>query len=303
MRTKLDLLRINEPLFTLDFYVIVETSLNSNFLSSELGFSSFEIYRCDRDYTNSGVSLGGGVLICVKKKFFSKRLYTLSTPNFEHLFIHVRVDNKDLIIAGVYFPPKSNNDCYVTFFNALNLIVSSHPNYEIIICGDFNLPKLNWVVYNDYVKCHGNIYSQAATVIDEFAYLNCRQFNKCYNLSGSLLDLVFSNIPKVYVLDDADKAILPLDTLYHPALYISFNISTCCYKSDPIPSYFDFNRTDFYGLSYALNSCNWNEILSSPDINIATSCFYSTLNNHIELFVPKITPKKKQISLLGIVIT
>lgn len=38
MRTKLDLLRINEPLYTLDFYVIVETSLNSNFLSSELGF-------------------------------------------------------------------------------------------------------------------------------------------------------------------------------------------------------------------------------------------------------------------------
>jgi len=70
MRTKLDLLRINEPLFTLDFYVIVETSLNSDFLSSELGFSSFEIYGCDRDYTNSGVNLGGGVLICVKKIFF-----------------------------------------------------------------------------------------------------------------------------------------------------------------------------------------------------------------------------------------
>lgn len=114
-----------------------------------------------------------------KKNFFSKCLNALSTPNFEHLFIHVRINNRDLIIAGVYFPPKSNNDSDVTFFNALNLIVSSHTDYEIIICGDFSLPKLNWVVHNDYVKCYGNIYNQAATVIDEFAYLNCRQFNRC----------------------------------------------------------------------------------------------------------------------------
>lgn len=95
MRTKLDLLSINEPLFTLDFYVIVETSLYSNFLSSELGFSSYNIYRCDRDYINSGVSLGGGVLICIKKKFFSKCLNVPTSPDFEHLFVHVRFNNKD----------------------------------------------------------------------------------------------------------------------------------------------------------------------------------------------------------------
>lgn len=41
---KLNLILINEPLFTLDFYIIVETSLNSNFFSSELGFPSYDIF-------------------------------------------------------------------------------------------------------------------------------------------------------------------------------------------------------------------------------------------------------------------
>lgn len=61
MRTKLDiLLCISEPLFAYNFYIIVGSGLNSNFLSSELGFSSYDIiYRYDRDYINSDVCLGG----------------------------------------------------------------------------------------------------------------------------------------------------------------------------------------------------------------------------------------------------
>lgn len=106
------------------------------------------------------------------------------------------------------------------------------------------------IVYEDYVRCRGNIYNQAATVIDEFAYLNLRQFNKWYSLSGSLLDLVFSNIPNVNILNDIDKVILPLENLYHLALYISFSMFTCSKAIKSNISYFDFNRTDFYGLSY-----------------------------------------------------
>lgn len=105
VRIKFNLIRIKEPLFILDFNVTVETSLNSYFLSSELSFISYNIYRCDYDY-NSGVSLGGGVLICIKKIFFFKCLNVPSNSDFDHLFIYVRINSKDLIIAGVYFPPK-----------------------------------------------------------------------------------------------------------------------------------------------------------------------------------------------------
>lgn len=90
MRTKLDQLRVNEPLFNLDFYVIVETNLHSNFNSSELGFFSHNKYKSDRDYVNSGVSMGGGVLICIRKKFIFKCL-----NEFEQLFILVKNGYKD----------------------------------------------------------------------------------------------------------------------------------------------------------------------------------------------------------------
>jgi len=114
--SKLDQLRVNEPLFNLDFYVIVETNLNNNFNSSELGFSSYNKYRCGRDYVGSGVSMVSGVLICIGKKFISKCLNVPPTCyELEQLFFLVKIGNKDLIIIGVYFPPKTSNDTFIHF--------------------------------------------------------------------------------------------------------------------------------------------------------------------------------------------
>lgn len=58
LRTKLDVLRQNEALFTLDLNVFAETYLNDDYYLAEMDSSNSNIYRCDRDYLNCGVSRG-----------------------------------------------------------------------------------------------------------------------------------------------------------------------------------------------------------------------------------------------------
>lgn len=196
----------------------METGQNYDFLSSDLVISSFILYRCDRDYTGTGVTKVGGVLICIIKKYSSNCLSIPSiNSNFEQLFVHVQLSSKELLTANVYFAPKSCNDSYISLFSLLNLVKSYYSDSDVNISGDFNLPNLNWVFNKQNAYNNRHVYSQAVTVLDEFAYLNCRQFNERYNPLG----LIFSNITKAIVNSGPDKAILALAAiLYHPVLSI-----------------------------------------------------------------------------------
>lgn len=142
MHTKLDLLHINEPLFNLDFYIIVETNLNCNFFSGELRFSSFNIYKCDRDYINCDVTRDSIILICINKRDVSKQIdISVSSINFEQIFVHVKIGNKEIIIVVVYFPLNSDVSTYDSFLHSLNIISLDYLHCAVIICGDFNPKK------------------------------------------------------------------------------------------------------------------------------------------------------------------
>lgn len=64
VRTKLRLLTCNALLCSYDVVVFTETWLTSDFYDNELGFSNFELYRCDRDSIKSQCSRGGGGVNC-----------------------------------------------------------------------------------------------------------------------------------------------------------------------------------------------------------------------------------------------
>ena len=55
--------------------LLVETSLNSDLISSELGIDNYNIYRKDRDNRATGKQRNGGLLIAVNKKYKSQLLH------------------------------------------------------------------------------------------------------------------------------------------------------------------------------------------------------------------------------------
>lgn len=53
VRTKLHLLRENIPLFHYNTIILMETWLNSDFLTYELGFINHDVFRCDKSNLTS----------------------------------------------------------------------------------------------------------------------------------------------------------------------------------------------------------------------------------------------------------
>lgn len=113
---------------------------------------------------------------------------------------------------------------YNSFFHSLNKIRLDFPHCKLIIREDFNLPSLSCVVKNNYVIYTGYMDTKASVVLDGFSFLNCRQFNIHYNRPGSLLDLVFSDLPYVWVSNNDDEVLVLLNISYHPTELVEFTI-------------------------------------------------------------------------------
>lgn len=128
------------------------------------------------------------------------------SSNYKQIFVHVCVSSKNFNICRCLFPSKSKNNAFVSFFKSLELVKSSSPDSDFFICGDFNFPNLN--SDDDKVNVYGLVFTQAVTVLDEFVYLNCHQFNRCYNLSGSMFHFIFFNLLNVIIVNsDTDSTV------------------------------------------------------------------------------------------------
>jgi len=70
LRTKINVIKCSVSSFFYDYIILSETWLNEEFNDNELGFSQYNIFRCDRNINTSNLSRGGGVLCayCLKQK-------------------------------------------------------------------------------------------------------------------------------------------------------------------------------------------------------------------------------------------
>lgn len=180
-RTKLNLLKFSIPSSTHDNIIFTETWLNNTIFDNELGFTQHNIFRCDRTEITSPHSRGGGVLIAIKKTFYSK-LLNIDALNVEQVFVKVIVGDLLIIFCAVYFPPNSDLQLYLNHLSVLESIDSSFPNCKLIICGDYNTPSLSWESDKHGFECVNFLSSQAGTSLIE----SCSLLN-IYNLILSLI--------------------------------------------------------------------------------------------------------------------
>jgi|UniRef100_A0A2S2QA96 hypothetical protein len=97
-------------------------------------------------------------------------------------------------------------------------MISSYKPNSLVICGDYNLPNINWS--SDELKLIGTNDPSiiSTTIIDSFSYFNFFQHNFFRNNHGSILDLVFSNCNRVTVNLATEYLVIP--DPYHPPLHV-----------------------------------------------------------------------------------
>lgn len=71
--------------------------------SLKLVFNNCLVYRCHRNSNTSSSIKGGGVLLTVNNKLFSK-LLRIFTDKLEVAFVLFRFSKKNIILNSVYFP-------------------------------------------------------------------------------------------------------------------------------------------------------------------------------------------------------
>jgi len=110
LHTKLNILICNISLFRFDYFVLVETWLNSYILDAELGFDCYNVFRLDRIDKTSNSTRGGGVAIFVNKRFEAETI-NIQHDSVEQLFVLIKWGNNDKCIIG---------SCYIPLHSPLN---------------------------------------------------------------------------------------------------------------------------------------------------------------------------------------
>lgn len=104
---------------------------------------TFTVFRQDRDYANTGMKLGGGVLIAVNSLVQCHRRKDLESYA-ECVWVELPAsDGFNYLIGNYYFPPLFSDLEFIEHFESLQKKVD-FSKFRVQILGDFNLPGIDW---------------------------------------------------------------------------------------------------------------------------------------------------------------
>jgi exonuclease III len=285
---------LHYPLRSQEFDVlcVTETWLHESVLNSIiLDGSPYSLFRSDRQ-TGHG---GGGVciftnnnttkVICipVASKFSSLQLCVVDySGQFSSVCVVDLPRGTRLRLFVCYRPPSGDSDPVAVQYlcNMRDCLGGLFPaNSSVIICGDFNLPNIDWSVDN-CSKCNA---ATCSGIFLEFFYAH------------SLLQLVENPTKFDHTLD----LVLCNDhnCVFNIEVRAPFNTSDhclVCFQVQQKPSLDnhgflprDFGRADWIGIQALRNSVDFFKLFhSSEPASVIIEEFYRIVNTNIELYVP-----------------
>ena len=264
-----------------DIIIISESWLCSSISNEELGLNNYSIFRADRNVDYTGKHRGGGVLIAIRNDFCAHTV--LCSISVESIFVHLKYNDLDLIVGGVYIPPASPLSIFEDYCSDLELIFERFPDSSYVIAGDFNLPHLVWNGNDILFDSSTSKHEYYDVINSTSAFLNLKQVNLFPNGRNVFLDLIFTNIVALAVLPAVDP-IFPQSLHHSPySWYISCTSSSSLHSEVQI---FDFNNGDYISLNEFYASINWDNYFLGLNLDEKVAVFYDIVFNGFEQFIP-----------------
>ncbi|CAH0727206.1 unnamed protein product, partial [Brenthis ino] len=245
-----------------DILVFTETWLNNNIISDEFMDGRYNVFRRDRETTNSSRQDGGGVLIAVSKRHKFYRVNSWETSN-EDLWVNIILGTKTVSICGVYIPPPLNYERIEDFMQNVEKIMNKQT--LMLIVGDFNLPSIKW---NTEDECKNNLIpndlNTISTLVSDFMSVSgLKQHNSISNSFGKTLDLVFSNVSDIRV-EVSDFSVCKVDK-YHPPLSveISYDDKLQLLLTPESTTRYNFMKADYGVIEEKLKNIIWTELFNT----------------------------------------
>ncbi len=125
------------------------------------------IFQCDR----SG-RIGGGVLVAVKNGIQVTCRHDLEPNNMELVVTEIMKSNKKPVILCTFYHPSNSKP---NVLQQLNDSIQNNPeSSRIIVVGDFNLPSVRWLLYeNTHINIAGSHENETfCDLVDDKLYGN-----------------------------------------------------------------------------------------------------------------------------------
>ena len=260
-----------------DIIFVCETWLDSSYSDGHLlnnNSCNYSVVRCDRP------TRGGG--LC---SFINNNLHyvPIALPcNFAHLEIIcvdiMRACYKHRFIA-VYRPPHYDLHCTGELMDCLNSLCDVA--YGVTICGDFNLPNVNWKIGLDILNLRA-LEACLVTFIVDNGFSQLVHENTRHN---NTLDLLLIND----LLAVANVAVtLPFSTSDHSAITWHAWFPPALPRQEA--TLYDFKRAAYSDLSAHLCCVDWIRLFASTapsDVDCLWLLFKRVIYDAIALFVPR----------------
>ena len=230
----------------------------------------------------------GGVCIFVRSDCRASRLshFDVSCRDFQILWIKLHIDNSCCVVGMVYRSPHCSSDD--RFFSMLNDVVesslSSTPNAEIVLMGDFNVHNSDWLPSS-------RITDSAGSELERFCVLNnfeqlVKGPTRIPDRAGdfaSTLDLFLSTNADSY-LDSVISA--PIGSSDHNLISL-FRPSQSNKSGRPLKRcLWKFQKADWDGFRDFLASFPWTDWLRSCDASESADRITEILQLGMACFIP-----------------
>lgn len=297
-------LLVSSSIADYDIILISETWLDSSIKDCEYIHNNYNVYRKDREKSEVKAKKGGGVLIAVKKLISSEICETNEMKPLEMICVKIPTSAGNIFIFNLYIQPPSSTsidnfgEVSMKHINAIKSL-SINTSDSILIFGDFNLNNIQWCENEsgfDFIPFVGESEGRPATIAkaitSEFLQMGLFQMCDIQNDWNNVLDLVYTNVPELVVVDNADFPLLPIQKIdkAHRPLQCSVECTPIAFESsDAAKPIYCFKKANYIEIRELIATSNLNYLIkqNGDDVNGMLKVFYEFIYEVFEKCVPK----------------
>ena len=257
-----------------DIISITETwlDISDKHLISEVSIPGYNAFLNCRENRK-----GGGVILYVKDTIHATEIEKVNRPAYESVYVKIKINRKHLILATIYRPPKTTLENDNLLYDEIESIVKTK---TAIVCGDFNLPHVNWKLFASD--------NEGSRLLKLTKKLYLSQFVRKPTLDNNILDVILASDPDLINNCEVGEILANSD---HKIIRCKINCEVDIKENKLlVPNY---TKGNISGLKSELQNINWQAVLSSNNVEQMCTIFTNILLELESKWIPKV---KKRIN-------
>lgn len=166
----------------------------------------------------------------------------------------------------------------------IDIMNRREPDAQYIIVGDFNIPCIEWLQFNDLCLAINYEGRMATELLNMLTCTNMIQINHIKNNYNKTLDLILTNKRNI----KCKRAVgIVREDLYHPAISFNFDSTGIKFMKPKKQTKLNFFKSNYTAINEELIKMNWEQLFNNRNINENVDIFYTTIKSLVKTHTPE----------------